>query len=74
MKLKRQLMKKFEKETGLTPDYREDWKTWLEENEYIESEPNETSKADFKDPNAKTIYVEEKAVETEPVYIKLKLT
>ena len=74
MNLKRKLMKEFEKETGLTPDYREDWKAWLGENECIEPEPNETSKEDFKDPNAKTIYVEEKAVETEPVYMKFKLT
>ena len=34
----------------------------------------DNSKADFNDPNAKTIYVEEKAVETEPVYMKVKVT
>ena len=34
----------------------------------------DNSKADFNDPNAKTIYVEEKAVETEPQYINVKVT
>ena len=46
MNLKRKLMKEFEKETGLTPDYREDWKAWLEENEYINPEPKVTSKTE----------------------------
>ena len=35
MKLKKQLKKEFEKETGLTPQYRDEWIHWLEVNKHI---------------------------------------
>ena len=40
IKLKEELKKEFEKETGLTPQYRDDWIRWLEVNEPIKRKPD----------------------------------
>ena len=38
MNLKRKLAKEFEEQTGLTPQYRNEWASWLEANGHIQPE------------------------------------
>ena len=46
MKLKKQLKKEFEKETGFTPQYRDEWIHWLEVNKHIKPK-TDTSEENF---------------------------
>ena len=40
IKLKEELKKEFEKETGLTPQYRDEWIRWFEVDEPIKPKPD----------------------------------
>ena len=54
-KLIKELRNEFEKETGKSYKDTYSFMQWLEQNEHVEAQP--------KDPNARTIYVEEKIIE-----------
>lgn len=58
-KLIKELRGEFEKATGKSYKDTYSFMRWLEENEHVEAQP--------KDPNARTIYVEEKIIEPTPI-------
>jgi len=58
-KLIKELRGEFEKETGKSYKDTYSFMQWLEQNDHVEAQP--------KDPNARTIYVEEKIIEPSPI-------
>ena len=62
-KLIKELRGEFEKETGKSYKDTYSFMQWLEENGHVEAQP--------KDPNARTIYVEEKIIEPKVISISI---